>query len=216
MRTTSSDFPILTPWENMRIDRELFKESEQNPRGGLYRIYGWDRLCVSIGRNQKLRFEIPTVRRPTGGGALLHGWDISFSLIAPRKNWGSSAKDIYLRFSQKLVKYIGEPNLKLLSSSPGYSLKELCYTIPSVGELSVGNRKLFALAMRSGKKVFLIQGTVYESFDYPKAAQILNTDEDILRERITSLREVGIEKEYLLSRLKSFLESSIKPSQVNE
>lgn len=53
------------------------------------RLYQWDDAWVSLGRNQTpqavLRHpdKTPWVRRPTGGGAVLHGHDLTISIATP-------------------------------------------------------------------------------------------------------------------------------------
>lgn len=58
------------------------------------RLYRWRRPCVSLGRHQR-RFprhwldlaaagRLDLVRRPSGGGAVLHGGDLSYALVWPR------------------------------------------------------------------------------------------------------------------------------------
>ncbi len=189
----------------MQIDEESFIRLESHGGRATFRIYRWDRLCVSIGRYQRADFKLPTVRRPTGGGALIHGWDISFSITAERRRFGNSPKTIYLKLARKLVETFGMADMRVHSSSRNYSLNNLCYFIPSPGEISADGRKLFALAMRTGRKAFLIQGTVYEHFDYSTASEILKVEEELLRERITSLREVGMDRKEFTEKLLSLL-----------
>ena len=80
-------FGTYTGEENMRIDAEILENSiisqEQNP---IFRLYAWKPKCISLGRNQKDDFltgEISSVRRLTGGRALLHDDEITYSYITP-------------------------------------------------------------------------------------------------------------------------------------
>ena len=51
------------------------------------RFYNWDRPAVSIGYFQKFNVELDQrytlVRRPTGGGTVIHGNDITYSMTFP-------------------------------------------------------------------------------------------------------------------------------------
>jgi lipoate-protein ligase A len=81
----------LDPWANMEIDRKIFAaiiaEHTQLP---VLRVYRWDRECVSIGRHQseaavrEVYANLPTVRRPTGGRAVVHGNDLTLSVVTHR------------------------------------------------------------------------------------------------------------------------------------
>ncbi len=201
----------------MRLDEEGFCKLEEGIGKPSFRIYRWDRLCVSIGRFQEPPQGIEWVRRPTGGGVLLHGWDISFSLVDFKERWGSSPKRVYLAFSGKLLKVLRAlgTEAKMESFGGKYDRRALCFFTPSIGEIKVGSRKLVALAMRTGRRAFLIQGSVYEDFDYDSASEILNVDKFLLKNRITSLREVGLDKEKFLKKLWQTLEESVQPPQVD-
>jgi lipoate-protein ligase A len=73
---------------NMKIDSDLlenaiFSQTDEP----IFRLYGWSPKCISLGRNQKSDFltnhEIDCVRRLTGGRALLHDDEITYSYVSP-------------------------------------------------------------------------------------------------------------------------------------
>ena len=75
---------------NMAADQVLLENYSQgaNP---VFRIYDWECTTLSLGRNEILddlidldvcrRLEIPIVRRSTGGKAVLHGFDLTYSIV---------------------------------------------------------------------------------------------------------------------------------------
>ena len=69
-------YSINSGADNMRIDSEILDRAiEQKSKEPVFRLYGWSPKCISLGRNQKDTFltgEIDSVRRLTGGRALLH------------------------------------------------------------------------------------------------------------------------------------------------
>ncbi len=82
-----------SPWHNMGVDAAMLLEMCANPQSlPVVRIYQWDRPSVSIGRLQpeepvrRLYPELPCVRRPTGGRAVLHGEDLTIA-VASRTDW---------------------------------------------------------------------------------------------------------------------------------
>ncbi len=82
-----------SPWHNMAIDAALMAGIREGHQGlPIVRVYQWDRPSVSIGRLQpeepvrRLYPEIPCVRRPTGGRAVLHGEDLTIT-VAARADW---------------------------------------------------------------------------------------------------------------------------------
>lgn len=86
--------------ENMRRDLEMFAAVEE--KGGcLARIYCWDGPWVSLGRSQnpervlKDSKLVPWVMRPTGGGGVLHGHDLTVSIARSLGSDQRKLKDIY-------------------------------------------------------------------------------------------------------------------------
>ena len=108
-------FEIKSGKENMQIDSDLLFNSIKNKLNEpIFRLYGWSPACVSLGRNQNDEFidyeflkscNIDVVRRLTGGRALLHDNEITYSIICPStylKN-GSSVVESYKEISQILI-----------------------------------------------------------------------------------------------------------------
>ena len=81
-------FETHTGEENMRIDSDILENaiSEQR-KEPVFRLYGWSPKCISLGRNQNGDFasntNIDVVRRLTGGRALLHDDEITYSYVSP-------------------------------------------------------------------------------------------------------------------------------------
>jgi len=81
------DSPKLSAKANMDFDKSLVENFDGTP---IFRLYSWEKNSFTIGRFQKLE-EIQNIskygtnyaRRMTGGGLLLHGFDISYSIVIP-------------------------------------------------------------------------------------------------------------------------------------
>jgi len=96
---------------NMATDELLAAEADR--RGGLVvRFYGWSPAAVSLGAFQEIatardRPEIavlPLVRRPSGGGAIIHGSDLTYAAAIPRSHpWAATAQPLYDAFHAALV-----------------------------------------------------------------------------------------------------------------
>lgn len=91
-----------SPEHNMAVDVALLSSiSEGQQDVPVVRLYQWDRPSVSIGRLQpeepvrRLYPALPCIRRPTGGRAVLHGQDLTVSVVA-RTGWlpGESGKTV--------------------------------------------------------------------------------------------------------------------------
>ena len=204
-------FHILSPEENMRLDEELLESVERGEIEPVFRLYKWSELCVSIGKHQETReFPVKVVRRPTGGGALLHGWDLSFAIVDFKENWGNSFLKIYKKVASLFVALFREFSVELIvEKNKSYNLDTyFCFFFPTFGELKTLNgKKLVSIAMAERKKTFLAHGSIYLKFDWGVASRILGVKQKDLRSRITSLEELDIEEENFRKLLCSYLSS---------
>ncbi|BCU67117.1 hypothetical protein HS7_05540 [Sulfolobales archaeon HS-7] len=83
------------PYWNMAVDEAMLNKVKDTGKLTL-RIYGWQPYAVSLGRGQKMmdtvdlelakNMGLKIVRRPTGGGALIHSHEITYSVIAPPRH----------------------------------------------------------------------------------------------------------------------------------
>ena len=108
-------YETRTGKENMQIDSDLLDFAIKNElKEPIFRLYGWEPACVSLGRNQKDDFldyellkskNIDVVRRLTGGRALLHDNEITYSFICPESflQNGSHIVSSYKEISQILI-----------------------------------------------------------------------------------------------------------------
>lgn len=195
---------VRTGAENMVIDWENLLALEEGRGKPTKRIYMWSEPTISIGYSQKPReFALPVVRRPTGGGALVHGWDISFSLVDYKEVWGRSFTDIYRNFSERLMDAFRKMgvSVELCKQKGNQTHHYFCFFSPSFGELTVGGKKLVACAMRTLKTAFLVHGSVFLNFDYFMLSQITQVPQEELKGRIVCAEEMGLGKEEILQVL---------------
>ena len=87
------NYSVNTGQYNMDFDEKLLDFSiENNLKEPIFRLYGWSPACVSLGRNQSDKHinkdfcnnnNIDIVRRLTGGRALLHDNELTYSFVCP-------------------------------------------------------------------------------------------------------------------------------------
>lgn len=120
METKKNNWRLLfTPdvdlYMNMAIDEALTRkciDSEERP--AVIRFYTWKETSCSIGYFQKIENvfkapdnkRIPVVRRPTGGGIVYHGNDITFSIVKKRMqpNGQKNITSFYKLIGESLLK----------------------------------------------------------------------------------------------------------------
>jgi lipoyl(octanoyl) transferase len=186
---------IMTPWffisdgrypsgMNMQRDEAIFVKVIKREIPGALRFYNWDRAAVTTGYHQKgfrlydEDLDIPVLMRPTGGGAVLHSNDITFSVSAPSE--GPFKGDImaaYVLISNVLLKAFKATGLEaeLLIIKSGFS--DVCFERAAQLELSYMGRKIMGAAQMRKREFFLLQGVIplnvdrvlYERVFGPKA-----------------------------------------------
>ncbi len=152
------DPPTSGIW-NMAVDEAILQAVACGDAPPTLRFYDWDPPCLSLGYGQRANdvdFEAVTalgwtvVRRPTGGRAILHVDELTYSVALPGDD-PLAAGDIvssYRQISQALtagLEQLGihtqsEPQLERRSGGP------VCFETPSHYEITVGGRKLVGSA----------------------------------------------------------------------
>jgi lipoate-protein ligase A len=127
------------------------------------RFYQWQPACVSLGRHQPLAdidlarcaaLGYDVVRRPTGGRAILHTDELTYSVAGPQDDpiLAGAVLDSYLRLSQGLL--AGLERLGLSSARrrrrnrSGADAGPVCFEVPSAYEIVVPPRRSSSEAYR--------------------------------------------------------------------
>lgn len=160
--------------ENMALDQQLLEEVELRDDCVAYlRLYRWEPPCLSFGRNERalVRYHRPlieelnlaVVRRPTGGRAVWHDQEVTYSVVAPVVAFGSlreSYRAVHARLLQALRK-LGVPGS--LSPEPGRAAPldfGPCFSAPVGGEIVIDGKKLVGSAQVRLKRAFLQHGSI--------------------------------------------------------
>lgn len=171
--------PPAHPAFNMALDEVLLKGCIEGGSPFL-RFYGWDPPGLSIGRFQrdlgriKLQFcrdeGIPVVRRLTGGRAVLHHHEVTYSIASrfagPFEN--GSVIDVYSRIAAGLsagLGLIGIEAEQVPRKGRTRSRSPNCFTAASRCELTWRGRKVIGSAQRREGGCFLQHGSILTDID---------------------------------------------------
>lgn len=152
----------------------------------VFSVYSWERPTLSLGRNQTAagRYDldqikersIDVVRRPTGGRALLHWHEVTYSVTAPIAD-ADSLKDSYERINRILLDGLSRLGVGASESrggAPTPSPGELpCFAAPAEGELTVNGAKLVGSAQYREDRALLQHGSILIQDDQPMIASLL-------------------------------------------
>jgi lipoyl(octanoyl) transferase len=152
--------PRTGAW-NMALDEAIMDAVAAGDSLPTLRFYAWEPPCLSLGKRQPLdgvdlercRADgIDVVRRATGGFAILHTDELTYSVAVrpddPRAD--GAILDAYRKLSQGLL-----AGLRLLGAAPEMSpvvpggvhnASAACFEMPSAYEIVVGHQKLIGSA----------------------------------------------------------------------
>ena len=167
--------PMSGAW-NMAIDEALLDIIGQDQALPTLRLYAWEPACLSIGYAQPCvdidRKRISDlvwdwVRRPTGGRAILHTDELTYSVIAPltEPRVAGSVLESYLRLSTALLSALHTINIhaEALPINPTGNTREngaVCFEVPSNYEIVIDGMKLIGSAQARRKNGVLQHGTL--------------------------------------------------------
>ena len=197
---------------NMAADQILLRQLKKGDAPTL-RLYTWDGLTLSIGKNQRLdqinsdwcqENEIAIVRRSTGGQAVLHGNDITYALIgdAQSPQFSGGIFSVYQTISQGFLLFFQKlnlsPQLQPYTRHERQSrASDVCFAMPSSYEILIEGRKIIGSAQRRTYKAFLQHGTIPLADQVPLLAKIFkNSPEPYLRSKVTDLQTLGVFIQY--------------------
>lgn len=167
----------------MARDRRLVDELVAGDRPATLRFYGWTPACISLGLGQKpgiLDLEavrsagLDVVQRPTGGQALLHDDEVTYSVVASQADpvVGGTLMQTYHAITTAFLS--GLRNLGIEGEGadceprPAAGVTPVCFASASAEEILVGGRKLLASAQWRTRGVFLQHGSLLLSDRQPE------------------------------------------------
>ena len=187
------DSPPASGAENMALDEALMAHARDSGEWTL-RVYSWARPTLSLGRNQKARggydldaleeHRVDVVRRPTGGRAILHHREVTYSVTAPLTAAGDLSES-YERINRLLVtalRSLGVDAIVAGEADAHRSAGELtraqpgllpCFHHPSTGEIMAGGRKLAGSAQWRCDGALLQHGSILVHDDQMQLASLV-------------------------------------------
>ncbi|MBK9248523.1 MAG: lipoate--protein ligase family protein [Ignavibacteria bacterium] len=202
------DSGFLNGAENMRFDEERARNLVLGFAGPMLRVYGWKPWAVSLGANQKdsdinhvecekRGFDI--VRRATGGRAVLHADELTYSVVL-RIPEGISVHDIYRMTHERILAGLRTitPEIEFEKSQPNFSQvykaqpqqTVACFASSARYEIMHDGRKVVGSAQRVFGNVLLQHGSILLGAGHEQLADISalrnGVQADSLREYILS------------------------------
>ena len=194
-----------SPSYNMALDEALLKWHSEGVIPPVIRFYGWNPPTLSIGYFQRLERDINMeavknhglgfVRRPTGGRAVLHDKEVTYSVIVTEDypEMPSTVTEAYRVISEGLLigfqklgldAYFAVPETDEEKAELRAPRSGVCFDSPSYYELVVEGRKVAGSAQTRQKGVILQHGSILLDIDEDKLFDCFNFKNDRIRERM--------------------------------
>ena len=229
-----------TGFMNMAIDEAIMIAHREGLVPPTIRFYQWSPAAVSLGYFQDLQKEIDVdvcknlgidvVRRPTGGKAVLHDKELTYSFVIRESHplVNDSILETYKKISGGMIRglsYLGITaelvplREKLKSASSGNEakpkishsdIKSICFSVPSQYEVQVEGKKILGSAQIRKKEIVLQHGSLLIELEKDKLFSVFNFPSVQIRERLktrfkaTSLEEI-LKKKIDFSELSKIL-----------
>lgn len=190
--------PARGAW-NMAVDESILEHIGRGASLPTLRLYAWEPACLSLGQAQPFadvdmaRLEQrgwEVVRRATGGRAILHTDELTYSVIAPNNEprVEGSVLESYNRLAQALLLAVKSLEIPVeMKEHAGHASSvtqpnPVCFEAPSTYEITVNGRKLIGSAQARKKEGVLQHGSLPLTGDLTRICQALAFENESARE----------------------------------
>lgn len=194
--------------ENMRFDYNRTMECSEGKALPMLRLYAWKPWCVSLGANQSdgdidneacRRSGYDVVRRPTGGRAVLHANEITYSVVCNLPE-SINVHEAYFEIHQMLVEVfheLGAEEVEFTKSQPDFrsmykegGISGSCFASAARYEIELHGRKIVGSAQRLFGRTLLQHGSILLGPGHEEIAFLLKSK---YPERQTKMRDFLLE-----------------------
>jgi lipoyl(octanoyl) transferase len=208
---------------NMKFDSEKSINVSDGIDLPVFRVYAWNPWSVSLGANQKesdinldecQKKGITLVRRPTGGRAVLHANEITYSVVT-RIPLNSSPQDLYREIHHVIINALNklgsisldfeksQPDFRKLYKSEASSIS--CFASSARYEVEKDGKKVIGSAQRVINGTLLQHGSILLGKGYELLSEVSNISTPELKRQIMDITlKHSITLEEILNRPVSF------------
>jgi len=208
----------------MNYDLELVRNFSDSP---ILRVYQWEPYCISLGANQDFSsvdqektsadgFDI--VKRPTGGRAILHAEELTYSVVYPistEKSPKQIYREINLALKNGLINYnsiLGK--IELEHTQPHFpsfykdAKSTLCFAVSAMNELNYEGKKVAGSAQRKIGNIILQHGSILCGSFHKRIIDYLNLPAEKVEKIKNEIEQTTTELETILNEKISYTKLS--------
>ncbi|MBN1254128.1 MAG: lipoate--protein ligase family protein [Deltaproteobacteria bacterium] len=166
------DTGVNNAFLNMAIDEAILDEHIEGGMPPTLRVYQWDPPALSLGYNQSIVHDVDVakcqeagvevVRRITGGGAVLHAQELTYSIVSAVNNGiPESVAGSYRFLSQGLIASYKILGLEVeLKPGRNKTRSAACFSLTTLADLTHRGRKLAGSAQARRRNALLQHGSL--------------------------------------------------------
>jgi lipoate-protein ligase A len=204
----------------MAIDEAILTAVAEGRSRLTLRFFAWQPPCLSIGYNQATaevditrcqQGGVDIVRRPTGGRAILHTDELTYSIVAPQgePRVAGGVVESYRRLNAGLVRGLRLLGVDVAQAEAGHAqdadVSAACFDAPSAYEVTAGGKKLVGSAQVRRKEAVLQHGSLPLQGDITRICHYLVVPSEERREELRrELRARATSLELVLGRVVPF------------
>jgi len=190
-------------YTNMAIDEAILEAHLAGEIPPTVRFYRWQPPCLSIGYFQRAgravdeagcrELGVDWVRRPTGGRAILHDIELTYSVVASEGDTAVEGGVLasYRKISAALMAGLGRlgaPAEMVAEKMRGHSLgSAACFDAPSAYEVTIDGRKVIGSAQVRRGGALLQHGAILLEVDIARQVGVIHPPPDVSREELAEL-----------------------------
>jgi lipoate-protein ligase A len=185
-----------TAFSNMAVDRAILMDMSKRNVSPTVRFYGWLPAAISIGYFQNLtdevdisaceRYGVDYVRRITGGGAVFHEHELTYSIVIPES---------HPEIPKNIIKSYGRICGAVMKGLRQLGIKS---EYMPINDIVSGGRKISGNAQTRKDGTVLQHGTVLMEVDVDKMFSLLKVPNEKIKDkliadvkqRVTSVRHL--------------------------
>jgi len=199
--------PAAGAW-NMAVDEAILRNFAAASQAPVLRLYGWQPKALSLGRYQPVsavnlplcqQHDIDIVRRMSGGGAVLHGDELTYSLVCTPQQLKlcGSVKDSFRLLTSFIISFYQQ-----LGLAPAYAIDTaatvqrgraaFCYAANEAYDILIADEKIGGNAQRRLRKLIFQHGSIPLGDYLQTGAAAMQHPVGAKDMRATCLRKLGI------------------------
>ena len=178
--------------ENMALDEYLIKYYKKTGKP-VFRVYGWNPAAISVGKNQDVMRDINIekctddemciVRRITGGGAIFHSAELTYSLVCSESDIGCRGlpvKESYEKLNAFIIDFYKGLGLKAAFAKDALKKAKFgepasfCFSGNEEYDIVCSGKKLGGNAQARFKEIIFQHGSIPIEKEFEKAQRYFN------------------------------------------